>query len=69
MNYNSESGLGPEFDTFADKNVRLGKFLEDKVVIVSLIWFTMLGFIRKVYGILSVQLLLTFGFVCALSAR
>lgn len=74
MNYNSaEQGLGDDFgNAFNDKNVRMGKFVYYQMFVFFHLCqhcspFT--GFIRKVYGILSVQLLITFGFVCALSAR
>lgn len=57
------------FDAFSSKTVRLGESFLKPVFAGATNSFCFLGFIRKVYGILSVQLLITLGFVCAFSLR
>lgn len=56
---------------FSAKAIRMGMLIiiyRFRLLIIRFVSFRT-GFIRKVYGILSVQLLITFGFVAAFSAR
>ena len=70
-----EGTYGTDFDAFSNKSVRHGSLphhpnhLTNHPNHLTSIFSTHTGFIRKVYGILSVQVIFPLGYVIALSAR